>query len=176
MWICRKTRIGWPCPLDPYQGRERFCSSNCRKEFASSLNVATCARKMAFSFSRKLARIAISSSRDFRASRDFFAARLLRFRRSKYLSSLASSGMGFFSLRGRRCVCCVRAMECATADDEPTNIKTTKNVSLKTTYFRQKKLAKTVSWTIVSKLYIQNDKHTCHKFDNWNIDQKTMAT
>ena len=137
MWICRKTRIGWPCPLDPYQGRERFCSSNCRKEFASSLNVATCARKMAFSFSRKLARIAISSSRDFRASRDFFAARLLRFRRSKYLSSLASSGMGFFSLRGRRCVCCVRAMGVRYRRRWTYKYKNdtfpSKNVSLKTT-------------------------------------------
>ena len=85
--------------------------------------MATCARKMAFSFSRKLARIAISSSRAFLASLDFLAARLFRFLRSKYLLSLRSSGMGFFSLRGLRCVCCVKAMACATAFDGPGKYK-----------------------------------------------------
>ncbi len=81
--------------------------------------MATCALKMAFSFSRKLALIAISSSRLFLASLDFLAAMLFRFRRSKYLASLRSSGMGFFSERGLRCVCCVSAMAWATAVDEP---------------------------------------------------------
>ena len=46
---------------------------------------------MEFSFSRKLALIAISSSRCFRASLDFFAATLFRFRRSKYFPSLPIS-------------------------------------------------------------------------------------
>lgn len=57
---------------------------------------------MAFSFSRKHARRAISSSLAFRASRDFFAARLFLFRLSKYLPSFCSSGIGLFSLRGLR--------------------------------------------------------------------------
>lgn len=101
------------------QGRDLFWSSSCRREFASSRNVATCALKMAFSFSKKLARMAISSSRALRASRDFFAAWLFLFLRSKYLPSFKSSGMGFFSLRGRRCDCCVKAIACATALDGP---------------------------------------------------------
>ncbi len=100
------------------QRREFFCSSRLRRLLASSLSMSTCARNMAFSRSSRDARYAISSSLRLRASRDFLAARLLRFRRSKYLSSLASSGMGFFSLRGRRCVC-VNAIACATALDEP---------------------------------------------------------
>lgn len=42
------------------------------------------------------------SSRIFRASLDFLAASLFRFRRSKYFSSFCSSGMGRFSPRCRR--------------------------------------------------------------------------
>lgn len=74
---------------------------------------------MAFSFSRKLARIAISSSRALRASLDFFAALLFRFLRSKYLSSFCSSGIGFFSLRGRFWFCCTAARALASVGFDP---------------------------------------------------------
>lgn len=79
-----------------------FCSNNCLRDCASSLSVVTWALRMAFSFSKKQARSAISSSLAFLASRDFFAARLFLFLLSKYLSSFWSSGIGLFSLRGRR--------------------------------------------------------------------------
>lgn len=51
---------------------------------------------VSYFFSIKLTR----SSRIFLASRDFFAASLLRFRLSKYFSSFCSSGIGRFSPLG----------------------------------------------------------------------------
>ena len=123
---------------------ERFCRSSWRNELASSRSVATCARKMAFSFSKKLALIAISSSRAFRASRDFFAAWLFRFLRSKYLPSLDSSGIGFFSLRGRFWPLCREEMACAMAGEEAAtrgkeNYKSTTQENYYFIYMRQER-------------------------------------
>ena len=64
--------------------------------------IRTCALSTAFSFSSALALLDTVSSLTFLWSRDFFAARLFLFRRSKYLMSLAESGIAFFSLRERR--------------------------------------------------------------------------
>lgn len=73
---------------------------SCCNEVASSRRVCVWALNMAFSFSRKLALVAISSSLAFLASRDFLAAWLFLFRLSKYLLSFWSLGIGFFSLLG----------------------------------------------------------------------------
>ena len=77
-----------------------FCASKMRNCCASSFSVCSWAFSMEFSFSRKLALIAISSSRCFRASLDFFAATLFRFRRSKYFPSLPIS-LDCFEVRVR---------------------------------------------------------------------------
>ena len=145
MWICRKTRMEWPCPRDPIKVVNVFAAVTVAKSLPPLSMSQPALVKWRFpsrgsSLGSRSRLPAIFGRRAI-----FFAARLLRFRRSKYLSSLASSGMGFFSLRGRRWVCCVRAMACATADDEPANIKTT--------HLRQKKFPKSVLYTTVGRSF-----------------------
>lgn len=103
------------CSLD--EKFESVCERNIlRNDAASSRRDNICAFSIAFSYSRNFAFRATWnkeyklpkiwgtkhltwSSRNFLASLDFFAARLFLLRRSKYLSSFWSSGIGFFSPR-----------------------------------------------------------------------------